>query len=618
VAEYSRRLPVGAEPLAGGGTHFRVWAADRKSVDVMIDGRATPLRSEGNGYFSGLAESAGHGDLYRLRLDGKDQFPDPVSRFQPEGPHGPSQIIDPAGYRWADADWKGVPLRGRVIYELHAGTFTREGTYAAAQRQLPELAAAGINLIELLPLAEFAGSFGWGYDGVDLFAPCHLYGRPEDLKRFVDAAHENGIGVILDVVYNHFGPEGNYICQFSKDYTTSRYENEWGDAINFDGERSGPVREFFVSNARYWIDEFHFDGLRLDATQAIIDHSGKHIIGEITTASRQAAAGRSIVIVAENEPQETDLVKSCGVDALWNDDFHHSAVVALTGRNEAYYTDHLGTAQEFISAVKYGYLYQGQRYSWQEKRRGTPALRLKPENFVTFIENHDQVANSARGWRMHRLTAPGRLRAMTALLLLGPGTPMLFQGQEFGASNPFFYFADPNAELKRLVREGRSEFMKQFRSLENPASRANLADPGDRATFEGCKLDFSERERHREIYQLHRDLLRLRREDPVIREQGEGGIDGAVLGPEAFLLRWFAANGEDRVLIVNLGRDLHFEPAPEPLLAPPRGMVWETLWSSENYCYGGTGTYPLDTEENWRFPGHAAVLLVPKLEEADA
>ena len=582
----------------------------------MSEGCTTPLTDERNGYFSGFVPHMEPGNLYKFRLDEGDQLPDPMSRFQPEGPHGPSKIVDPTTSQWNDDAWHGVSLRGSVIYEMHVGTFTPEGTYDAARRQLRELAGVGINLIELMPLAEFPGQFGWGYDGVGMFAPSHLYGEPDDLRKFIDAAHASGIGVILDVVYNHFGPDGNYTTQFSDDYHTNRYENEWGDAINFDGEASAPVREFFTTNAAYWIREYHFDGLRLDATQAIFDNSENHIIGEITAAARGAAGNRPIVVVAENEPQNTDLVSRWGVDALWNDDLHHSAMVALTGRNEAYYSDHRGSPQEFVSAVKYGYLFQGQRYKWQEKRRGTPALRLNPENFITFIQNHDQIANSARGWRVNRVTSPGRLRAMTALILLAPGTPMLFQGQEFAASNPYLYFADHSPELAELVREGRCKFLAQFQSLKDPRNRSILADPSDPATFERSKLDFADRERNREIYQMHRDLLRLRREDPVIRSQAAEGIDGAVLGTEAFVLRWFSADGEDRLLVVNFGADLHLDAAPEPLLAPPRGMEWETIWSSESQCYGGMGTYPVETEQNWRIPGQSAVLMNPKIQEA--
>jgi maltooligosyltrehalose trehalohydrolase len=619
---------VGAEVLPRGGLHIRVWAPRRKKVSVVIEATTVrgpaagpeviDLSEEAGGYFSGVAQTAGDGALYRFKLDDDEAlYPDPASRFQPEGPHGPSQAIDPGKFNWGDADWRGVRLEGQVIYEMHVGTFTKEGTWEAAARQLAELADAGITVIEVMPVHEFPGRFGWGYDGVNMFAPTRLYGEPDDFRRFVDRAHSVGIGVILDVVYNHLGPDGNYLKQFSEDYFTGRYETDWGEAINYDGENAGPVREFFLANAGYWIDEFHLDGLRIDATQNIYDESPDHILAAITRRAREAARTRPIIIVAENEPQHTKLARPVerggfGMDALWNDDFHHSAMVALTGRNEAYYTDYYGTPQEFISAIKYGYLYQGQWYKWQKQRRGTPGFDLKPSAFVVFIQNHDQLANSGCGDRAHLLSSPGRYRAMTALTLLAPGTPMLFQGQEFAASSPFLYFADHGPELAKLVRNGRAEFLAQFPSLGLEEIQCRLADPADRSTFERCKLDFSERETHAEAYALHRDLLKLRREDKVFGAQRPRGVDGAVLATEAFALRFFGEDGDDRLLVVNFGRDLHFNPAPEPLLAPPENMRWETLWSSETPRYGGLGTPPLDEEDNWRIPGRAAVALAPK------
>ncbi len=620
----ARRLPVGAEVQPGGGAHFRVWVPRRRQVEVVLEkgpaGRGTeavvPLAAEGNGYFSGAVAQARAGMLYRFRLDGGDRYPDPASRSQPEGPHGPSQLIDPEEFAWTDGNWPGARLAGQVVYELHVGTFTPEGTWEAAERQLPELADLGITLIEMMPVAEFPGRFGWGYDGVNLFAPFHRYGTPDDLRRFIDRAHSLGLGVLHDVVYNHLGPDGNYLPQFAPDYFTDRYTTEWGEAINFDGPNAGPVREFYVANARYWIEEFHFDGLRLDATQNIYDTSDDHVLAAIARAVREAAGGRATLLVAENEPQEVRLVRppeqgGYGLDALWNDDFHHSAAVAMTGHTDAYYTDYLGTPKEFVSAIKWGYLYQGQWYAWQRKRRGSPAFGLDPAVFVNFVQNHDQIANSGRGERIHQLTAPGRYRAMTALVLLAPSTPMLFQGQEFAASAPFYFFADHNPELAKLVRKGRFEFLTQFPGVADPGMTECLADPGSLQTFERCKLDLSERQKHSGAHALHRDLLRLRREDPVFRAQRPGGVDGAVLGPEAFLLRFFGDGGDDRLLLVNLGRDLHLGPAPEPLLAPPPGACWETLWSSEDPRYGGCGTPPLDTEENWRTPGNAAVVLRP-------
>ena len=624
----SRRLPIGAE-VRSNATHFRVWAPVCRSVEVVIEGAAThPLSAEPDGYFAAEVGGVRAGARYRYRLDGnKSLYPDPASRFQPDGPHGPSEVIDPTTFRWTDADWKGVPLAGQVIYEVHVGTFTREGTWAAAARELPELAAAGITCLEVMPVADFPGRFGWGYDGVNLYAPTRLYGCPDDFRRFVNEAHRHGIGVILDVVYNHLGPDGNYLKPFAPAYFTDKYKTEWGEAINFDGPDSGPVRDFFAGNAAYWINEFHLDGLRLDATQNIYDDTpdpGKHIIGEIGRRVRAAANGRATILVAENEPQDPTLVRPLdrggfGLDAVWNDDYHHSAMVALSGRNEAYYTDYLGSPQEFVSAIKYGYLYQGQWYSWQENRRGRPGLDVSPVAFVTFTQNHDQVANSGRGLRAHQLTSPARYRAMHALTLLAPGTPMLFQGQEFAASTPFLYFADHQPDLAKLVQAGRAEFLAQFRSLTDPKMRSVFAPPHTAETFERCKLDFADRERHAPAYQLTKDLLRLRREDPVFRLQRYRGLDGAVLGPQAFVLRYFTDDGRDRLLLVNFGRDLWLKTCPEPLLAPPAGTQWDVVLSTEDPAYGGSGAGPVVTnDEGWRVPGEAASALGPKVVDAAA
>ncbi|HEX7957765.1 MAG TPA: malto-oligosyltrehalose trehalohydrolase [Pyrinomonadaceae bacterium] len=619
ATKLARRLPVGAEVLPGGGVHFRVWAPRRGRVEVVLEdgGAAFALEPEAGGYFSASVERAGEGALYRFRLDGDDYlYPDPASRFQPRGPHGPSRVVDPARFRWADADWRGASLKGQVVYELHVGAFTPEGTLAAATRQLRELAALGVTCVELMPLAEFPGRFGWGYDGVGLYAPTRLYGAPDDARRFVDEAHRLGLAVILDVVYNHLGPDGNYLAQFSEHYFTDRHKNEWGTALNFDGRHAPPVREFFLANARYWVEEFHLDGLRLDATQSIRDSSADHLIAALAREVRDAAGGRETIVVGENEPQEARMVLpyargGFGLDGLWNDDFHHSAMVALTGRSEAYYSDYRGAPQEFVSSAKYGFLYQGQRYKWQRHRRGTPTYGLAPHTFINFIQNHDQIANSARGLRAHKLTSPARLRAVTALTLLLPGTPMLFMGQEFASSAPFHYFADHEPELAEKVRRGRTEFLAQFRSIATRETRTRLPDPVDAATFERCKLDFAERETHREVYELHRDLLSLRRADAVFSAQEPRALDGAVLGAEAFVLRYFGRDGDDRLLVVNLGADLSLNPAPEPLLAPPQGKVWRTLWSSEDYAYGGTGTPPLETKNGWCIPGRAAVALRP-------
>jgi maltooligosyltrehalose trehalohydrolase len=616
-----RRLPVGAE-LQAGGAHFRVWCPDHPQVAVVVehdDGRTieTVLERERDGYASGFVTGVVAGDRYRFRF-GEHLLPDPASRSQPEGVFGPSQVVDPDRFAWTDRAWRGRPLREAIIYELHCGTFTREGTWRAAMDQLPHLAELGVTVVEVMPVSEFPGRFGWGYDGVFPFAPTHLSGTPDDFRAFVNRAHELGLAVILDVVYNHLGPDGCVFNRYARAYFTDRYDNEWGDAINFDGADAAPVREYFVSNAGYWIHEYHLDGLRLDATQSVHDNSSQHIVAAVAREVRARAGGRETLLIAENEPQQVRMVRPIeeggyGLDALWNDDFHHSALVALTGRNEAYYSDHRGTPQELISAAKYGYLFQGQRYAWQKKGRGTPTRGLPPAAFVNFIENHDQIANWATGARVHLRTSPGRFRAVTALFLLMPGTPMLFQGQECAASAPFLYFADHKPELARNVQRGRSEFVAQFPSLASPEAQAGLAVPHDPSTFERCKIDWRERETHAHVYRLHRDLLRLRREEHAFAEQAPRGVDGAILADEAFALRFFARRpADERLLIVNLGPDVFAASLAEPLVAPPEDGSWVVAWSSEHPQYGGAGTPPIVGESGWRIPGHAAVILKPE------
>jgi maltooligosyltrehalose trehalohydrolase len=424
-----------------------------------------------------------------------------------------------------------------------------------------------------------------------------------------------GIAVILDVVYNHLGPTGNVLPEFCSYYFSETAKTDWGACINFDGDNSKPVREFFLENALFWLRDFHFDGLRLDATQDIHDQSEPHIIREIVEAARSAVGDRCLIVIAENEPQQSFYVRPAevggyGLDGLWNDDFHHSAMVALTGKSEAYYSDYKGMPQEFISAVKYGYLYQGQWYQWQKQNRGVPALDLPKKSFVNFVQNHDQIANSATGLRVHELSSPGKLRAITALLLLGPATPMLFQGQEFASPTPFFYFADHGEELARSVREGRRAFLRQWQSMKDPTLDQYLVDACDPATFERCKLDHSERDKRRHWYDLHADLLRIRREDPVISRQAQWGLDGSVLSADSFVIRFFSeTHDEDRLLLVNLGVEVVLLPVPDPLLAPPWKRVWQVAWSSENPRYAGNGIGPVITEDGWRLPGYSALLL---------
>ena len=621
-----RRYPIGAEVIAKNETDFRVWAPKARELAVVVEetpkSKRTfhPLTAEPHGYFFGVINAA-HGTHYWFRVNGGEKlYPDPASRFQPDGPHGASCVVDPKQFHWTDSQWPGLGsegLKSQVIYEMHIGTFTKEGTWRAAAEQLPELARIGITVVEMMPVADFPGKFGWGYDGVNLFAPSHLYGTPDDLRAFIDRAHSLGVAVILDVVYNHFGPDGNYLGIFSDDYLIREKENEWGNAINFDGANSGPVREFFITNGRYWVEEFHLDGFRFDATHAIRDRSTEYIIAAVGRAAREAAGARCIFLVVENDLQEAKMVRprSQGgddLDGMWNDDFHHSAVVALTGRNEAYFADYRGTPQEFISAVKYGFLYQGQARSWRKELRGTPTFGISPEAFVCFLENHDQIANTGPGQRLRFQTSPGRYRAMTALLLLGPWTPLLFQGQEFGASSPFLFFAEiGDVSVRDAIRKGRAEWLAPFLSLTEDQAWRGLPAPDDPEVFASCKLNFSDRRNNRELYDLHIDLLELRREDSRLRQQSAGGIDGTVLGPASFVLRYFSANNDDRLLLVNFGESHILHPASEPLVAPPEGCRWERLWTSESPRYGATDSGAVTTSERWALPAESAVVLKP-------
>lgn len=621
---HHRKYPIGAEIVTSGGVHFRVWAPAAARVSVVIEqGESYPLEPEAYGYHSGIVRSAKAGTRYGFKLDDDEKvYPDPASRFQPEGPHGPSEVVDPSQFTWSDQAWNGAPKGRPVIYEMHVGTFTPEGSYLAAEEHLPALAELGVTTLEIMPLADFPGRFGWGYDGVNMFAPTRLYGRPDELRQFINRAHELGLAVILDVVYNHFGPSGNYLMKFSPDYMSTEHKNEWGQVINFDGKNSAGVRMFFETNARYWIDEYHMDGYRFDATQAIIDSSPDHILASIARIARAAGNGRAIYLVGESEPEDMNIARpqdrgGMGFDAIWNDDFHHSALVAATGHHEAYYADFRGSPQELLSSAKYGTLTHGQIAAatqlskWKKHPRGLSARDLPLTSCVNFLENHDQVANSAHGRRLGDLTSPGEYRALLALSLLLPQGVMLFQGQELGSHAPFLYFADHDAELNRLIREGRTSFLQQFESIQDPEVRQALADPAAIETFQRCKLRRTGKEYHSAAWLLHRDLLRLYRQTPAIRDAERGSYDGAVLNDQAFVLRFFGPADEDRLVLVNLGGDLELRITPEPLLAPPKDRAWQIEWHSEKPEYGGQGVPPLEmqTWPGWRVKGRMCYVL---------
>jgi maltooligosyltrehalose trehalohydrolase len=605
----SPSMPIGAEPVDDDRFRFRVWAPKFDRLTAQIDGKRVTLEREADGYHSAILRCA-PGARYGFSI-GDRVLPDPASRYQPDGPHELSAVVDPHAFAWSDADWRGATLHGQFILEMHVGTFTPEGTWSAAMQKLPLLAEAGISIVEMMPVAEFPGRFGWGYDGVSLFAPTRLYGTPDDLRRFIDRAHALNLGVILDVVYNHLGPAGNYLPEFSDTYFTDRYKNEWGKPLNFDGSGSQGVREYICENAACWIREFHFDGLRLDATQQIFDASDEHVVAELTRKARAAANRRDIVMIAENEPQHARLIRprergGYGLDAVWNEDLHHTCHVALTGRAEAYYSDFTGSAEELVACAKHGVLYQGQRSSWQKKPRGSPSWGVKRSQHVNCLENHDQIANSGTGSRLIKVADPALLRAITAFALLMPGTPMLFQGEEFGSSTPFLYFADHEPKLGADVAKGRGEFLSQFPSVAG----MTLDDPREEATFKKCVLDWSERERNTHVLKLYRDLIALKRTDPVLKAQDEIALDGAVFRGCIVLVRFYGPNGAgDRLLVLNLGKECVPRSLAEPLLAPSEGQEWRSIWSSEHPDYGGEGVCKtLSDDGSWRFCGRSAEL----------
>jgi maltooligosyltrehalose trehalohydrolase len=611
-----------------GRCSFRVWAPEARRVEVVFEdgSQALELSREDGGYFSGAAVFPGSArsiKLYKYVIDGQGPWPDPCSRFQPQGVHGPSQIVAPETFQWTDAQWRGVGIEGQVMYELHIGTFTAEGTFDAAARKLEYLRDLGVTVLEVMPVAECAGRWNWGYDGVQLFAPYHVYGDHDAFKRFVDRAHALGIAVILDVVYNHVGPDGNYLKCFSPHYFSQRHQTDWGEPFNLDDENNQGVRDFIIGNACYWIREFHLDGFRLDATQSIFDSSPTHLLAELTQRARAAANPRRIIIVAENEPQCSEHLLSpesggFGIDAMWNDDFHHSARVVLTGSRDGYFHDYTGRAQELLSCVRRGFLYQGQWYAWQKQPRGSPFRDRSANACVIFLQNHDQVGNTFTGTRIHTSCAPARYRALAALTLLAPQTPLLFMGQEYGASTPFTFFADHTENLSRQVHAGRRAFLGQFHAYANAKVQALIPDPGAEQTFLDSKLDWSECERNVAMLTFHRNLLQLRANDPVISRQnadalGHRTLDGATLSEHAFALRWFDAEHGDRLLLVNVGGELTSESIAEPLLAPPRGNGWQLLWSSEAPEYGGHGGIEPVADHGrgaWRIQAHSAALLI--------
>jgi maltooligosyltrehalose trehalohydrolase len=517
-------------------TKFRVWAPDRSSVDLVIcsasDARVLPLAREGDGYWSGEYDQAGPGTLYKFRIDGKneDTYPDPASRFQPSGVHGPSAVVDPSRFPWTDQAFAGPAFDDLVIYELHVGTFSAQGTFRGATERLSALAELGVTAIELMPVADFAGDRNWGYDGVALFAPARCYGAPDDLRALVDAAHAHGLAVFLDVVYNHFGPDGAYANIFSPYYFTDAHESPWGRGVNLDGTHSEAVRRFFIENALHWVREYHVDGLRLDATHALVDDSPIHFLAEMTETVR-AHASRPVHFIAEDHRNLASLLqpvadRGCGIDGVWADDFHHHARAHAAGDREGYYGDFSGSTSDLARTTTQGWFFTGQHSAHLGHSRGTDPSPLHPRQFVICIQNHDQIGNRADGRRLHHDIEPAAYRALSTLLLLAPETPMLFMGQEWAASSPFLYFTAHNAELGRKITEGRRQEFSAFAAFSDPAVRSQIPDPQALDTFDNSRLNWSELSHpdHAAVRALYARLLAVRRSSGVFRHRPRGSF----------------------------------------------------------------------------------------------
>ncbi|MCP3098270.1 malto-oligosyltrehalose trehalohydrolase [Myxococcus sp. K15C18031901] len=606
VAREEQVPALGAWVEAGPRVRWRVWAPGHQRVEVVLHdaegapGQVLAMTPEPGGCFGAVLEGRGAGVRYKLRVDGEGPFPDPWSRSQPQGVHGPSQVVV-ADFPWTDAAWKGVRPESLVLYEVHVGTATPEGTFEALIPRLDDLKALGITALELLPVASFPGARNWGYDGVDLFAPAQGYGGPEGLRRLVDAAHARGLAVLMDAVYNHFGPDGNYLRVYSPHYFTGRHHTPWGDAVNYDGEGSRVVRAMVLANVEMWIRDYHLDGLRLDAAHAILDEGRPHLLTEIAERARASAPGRQVHVIAEDERNERRLVLprtrgGHGLDGVWADDFHHQLRRAFAGDSEGYYQDYTGSAEDLARTLVQGWFYEGQTSPNRGHARGTSAEGLEPWRFVFCIQNHDQVGNRALGERLGHDVSPAAFRAMSALLLLSPYTPLLFMGQEWNASTPFLYFTDHHAELGRLVTEGRR---REFASFSRFAGEA-VPDPQAPDTFTRSRLDWSEATRpaHAGVRALYRELLRLRAHDPALREARRGSYDAWAQGQDALVLE---RRGDGRVLQLWLNLQGALEARPPPGAEP-------VLWT-EAPRFGGALEAPPLQQGVLRLEGPAAALV---------
>lgn len=564
-------MPFGAELIEGGGVRFRLWAPGVNAVSLQLDSHDdVDMLAKGQGWFELSHPTAHAGSRYLFRLPDGLLVPDPVSRSNPDDVHGASEVIDPAAFDWSDDSWLGRPWEEAVIYELHIGCFTSAGDFNGVIERLDYLVELGVTALEIMPVADFPGRCNWGYDGVLLFAPDAAYGRPDDFKRLINAAHERGLMVLLDVVYNHFGPEGNYLHAYAPDFFNPRHATPWGAAINFDGESSRTVRDFFVHNVLYWLEEFHLDGLRLDAIHAICDDSSPDIIEEIADAIRSGPAqDRHVHMVLENERNQARYLSRQRVGsatggpiratAQWNDDIHHVFHVLATGETDGYYVDFAGeTTRRLGRCLTEGFAYQGEPSTFANgESRGEPSAHLPPAAFINFLQNHDQIGNRAFGERLSHLASPKAMEALTSVLLLSPQPPMLFMGEEFATTQPFLFFCDFGPELANAVTEGRRREFSRFARFADPAVRENIPDPNAVETFKNCVLDWSciERMAQRTSLELHRQLLALRRQwiTPRLAGMGNGDPQVSLLSARALAIHWRLGDGSLLSLHANLG-----------------------------------------------------------------
>lgn len=567
---------------------FRVWAPFARSVSAKLITpglRILPLRKIEGGYWSATAEQCPPGTRYLYVLDNGRERPDPASRCQPEGVHGPSQVVNHAAFPWTDQGWKGLSLQSMIMYELHTGAFTPEGTFDAIIPHLDYLKELGITAIELMPVAQFPGERNWGYDGVYPYAVQNSYGGPEGLKRLVDACHRKELAVILDVVYNHLGPEGNYLWDYGP-YFTGRYKTPWGDAINFDGPYSDDVRSYFIGSALAWITDYHLDALRTDAIHGIFDFSAKHVLRELAEAvhARAGELGRKAQVIAESDLNDARMIRpadlgGCGLDAQWNDDFHHSLHTLLTGERTGYYED-FGKLEHLEKALREGFVYSGEYSAYRKRRHGASSNDRPAGQFVVFSQNHDQAGNRMAGERLSSLAAFEQLKLAAGAVMLSPFIPLLFMGEEYGETAPFHYFVHHgDGELIAAVRKGRQE---EFLAA---GWRGELADPQEKETFLKSKIDFElrHRDRHRALFGFYRELLRLRKETAALNTLSKTGMEVRSFAPEKML---FMRRGQGREAVFSL---FNFSEKDQAVsLALPEG-VWEKTLDSSDARWAGPG-----------------------------